>query len=242
MALYQDRGVEDVGLQALGDHDLARCPRLGLAPRRQADVGPPGEQVLQVPRRLPVPEQDHPVGHIQYLTTEANVSGSSEAPPTSAPLMFVFAMKSLMLAALTEPPYKIRIPGATSSEIFVDGSADRIGDRCGVVRLGVAPGPDGPDRLIGNCGIREAGGVDPVQCCEQLPGDHGLRFTRLALLEGLADTDDGTHPGADHRPHLLVHLLVGLTKELSPLGVADDHMPDRELGQHRSRDLTGEGT
>ena len=96
--------MEDVGLEPLGDHDLARCPGLGLTPLGQPDVGPPREQVLQVPGGLTVPEQHHAIGHIQYLTTEAKVSGSSEAPPTRAPSMFDLAMKSLMLAAFTDPP------------------------------------------------------------------------------------------------------------------------------------------
>src|SRR5206468_2108202 len=51
-----------------------------------------------------------------YLTMRANSSGSRLAPPTSAPSMSGWAMKSRMLPALTLPPYWIRTAPATSVE------------------------------------------------------------------------------------------------------------------------------
>src|SRR5438445_60639 len=43
-----------------------------------------------------------------------------------------------------------------------------------------------------------------------------------------------------YRAHLPVDLLVGLAELLPTLGVADEHEPAAELGQHRGRDLSGE--
>ena len=101
---HQDRGVENVRLETLVEHQTPRRPRLLLTLSGEPDVGPAGEQVLLVPGRLAVAEENQPIAHSQYLTIEAKLSGSREAPPTRAPSMSPFAMKSLMLPALTEPP------------------------------------------------------------------------------------------------------------------------------------------
>ena len=59
----QHRGVQDPQVEVvLGGHQRPGRPGLGLAVGAQLDVDPPGEQVLGVPDRLPVPEQDQ-VGH-----------------------------------------------------------------------------------------------------------------------------------------------------------------------------------
>jgi len=46
----------------------------------------------------------------------ANSSGSRLAPPTSAPSISGWAMKSRMLPGFTLPPYWMRTPSASSAE------------------------------------------------------------------------------------------------------------------------------
>ena len=46
---------------------------------------------------------------------------------------------------------------------------------------------------------------------------------------------------AEHGPGLAVDQLVVLVEILAALGVADDHVLDAQLAQHRRRDLAGVG-
>ncbi len=62
----------------------------------------------------------------------------------------------------------------------------------------------------------------------------------FALLQGLAHADDGGHAVLVHRLELEVHRLVGLTEQLPPFRVPDDHVLHLQLGQHRGCDLAGE--
>src|SRR5690606_6167844 len=84
--------------------------------------------------------------------------------------------------------------------------------------------------------------VDALQCSPQLADDHVGGRARLPLVEGLAHAQDRGHVVADDRLEPLVDGLVGLAEMLAALRVADDHVGNRELGQHRSRDLAGVGT
>jgi len=65
----QDRGEHHCRLESgLGDQ-FAAATRLGLALRRQIDVDPAGETILEVPLALAVAEQDqarHSVGPSKY--------------------------------------------------------------------------------------------------------------------------------------------------------------------------------
>ena len=92
------------GSSPLADNQPPRLTGFLLALVGQPDVGPAGEQVLQVPCRLAVAKEDEAIGHTQYRTIAAKLSGSRDAPPTRAPSTSDLAMKSLMFAAFTDPP------------------------------------------------------------------------------------------------------------------------------------------
>ena len=51
----------------------------------------------------------------RYWTIRANSSGSSEAPPTSAPSISGIAMSSAMFPGFTLPPYWMRMASAVSA-------------------------------------------------------------------------------------------------------------------------------
>ena len=68
-----------------------------------------------------------------------------------------------------------------------------------------------------------------------------LGVAGLALVLGLADAEDRLEARLQRRGHLLLQRAVGLAEVLAPLGVAEHHAVDAELGQHRRRDLAGVG-
>ena len=96
--------MNNIRLQTFLHHQSPGGTRFLFPLRCQTDVGPTAEQILQVPCGLAMAEKNQGVTQIQYLTIAANLSGSRDAPPTKAPSMFFFAMKSLMFPGLTDPP------------------------------------------------------------------------------------------------------------------------------------------
>ena len=74
-----------------------------------------------------------------------------------------------------------------------------------------------------------------------IPPDDFQRLARLALVQRLADADDGADAVRDGRPRALVHALVRLAEELAALRVTDDGPGAPNLAQHGRRDFTGEG-
>jgi hypothetical protein len=105
-------------------------------------------------------------------------------------------------------------------------------------------GPTGPDRPDGLVGDDQVGGVRHLHAGEaaaQLADDHLDRLAGLALIEVLAHAQDRSHAVTLDRLHLGVDELVRLGEQRATFRVAADHVPDVEPGQHRRRDLAGEG-
>ena len=64
----QDRGVGDVDGDAFAQQFLACLARLGDALRGQIDVGPAGEEVVDVPRALAVANEDEFAGSAGFAS------------------------------------------------------------------------------------------------------------------------------------------------------------------------------
>ena len=84
-------------------------------------------------------------------------------------------------------------------------------------------------------------GVRPGQRRVDLAVEHGQRPVRVALLERLADADDGREVGRRGRRELAVHPLVGVAEQAPPLRVADDDVAGAGVLDHRGADLAREG-
>ena len=166
-------------------------------------------------------------------TIPAISSGLSEAPPTSAPSIAGSARNSPMLARRDAAAVEDRHRGAEVDQAGGrDRGPDRVGHRRGIGPGRVPPGPDRPDRLVGDDratrvevrrGVADRrvaeGRQDPVD----LAADHRLGPTGLALVELLADAHDRPEAGLDRPAQLATDELVGLAGVAAPLRVADDH-------------------
>ena len=91
------------GSSPLADNQPPRLTGFLLALVGQPDVGPAGEQVLQVPCRLAVAKEDEAIGHTQYRTIAAKLSGSRCAADEGA-VDVRLGHEVLMFAAFTDPP------------------------------------------------------------------------------------------------------------------------------------------
>ncbi len=111
-----------------------------------------------------------------------------------------------------------------------------------VVRGSRLPGPDGPNRFIGQ---EDSGTPCPGEDGKnriQLAQDHLLQTARSSLLQLLPHTDDRDQPRGEGRAHLQRHLLVGLSEEVAALGVPDEGVGGPRRPGHGGRNLTGEGS
>src|SRR2546427_162928 len=111
----------------------------------------------------------------------------------------------------------------------------RLSGRC---RL---PGADGPDGLVGDGAPADRIGLQTGEYAAHLAGNHFPRPVRVALLERLADADDGMELRLEGGAQLAVHGLVGLSEVLPALAVSEDHAVAADLGQHGRAHLAGEG-
>ena len=103
-------------------------------------------------------------------------------------------------------------------------------------------GADGPDGLVGDDDVLQFVSGHAVQRDLDLHTDQLLGHALLALVEALADADDGLQAAGQSSLGALVDGLVGLGKVLAALAVADNDVLNAEVGQHVSADLAGEGT
>ena len=133
---------------------------------------------------------------------------SSAAPPIRPPSMFFWEKSSAALSGLTLPPYWRRTACATCSPKALDKWL-RISRWTSSACAGVA--------VLGD--VRHLGGRDVCQATAQLPEDHVLDAARLALLQGLADADNGPEARLESRLQLPVDAFVGLAKVLAALRV-----------------------
>ena len=149
-----------------------------------------------------------------------------------------------MLPGLTLPPYRIRIGvgGAQRSTCPRSAAADDADGLVGVLGGGVAPGADRPDRLVrddARGGVR--GLRTPAKAALRLAVDTFGRCAPASRSSSVSPTHTiGVISCLSTALQLLVHRLVGLAEQLTPLGVADDHVLHVELGQHRRAHLAGE--
>src|SRR5262245_51801738 len=103
----------------------------------------------------------------------------------------------------------------------------------------VAAGADSPDRLIGDhrVGTGEAG----RERAGKLPGNDLERPTRFALLQRLADADDGGEPRPVGRLGLGADDGIGLAMPGATLRMAEDHRRAPGVLQHFGGNIAGEG-
>ena len=118
-------------------------------------------------------------------------------------------MISAALAALTEPPYWMRIASATSWLYSSARRADRPAHVLGVLRGGRQAGADGPDRLVGDHDRRCLVGRDVGEAAVELAEGDLLLDARLALLLDLTDAHDR------HQPVLVGGLHLGVDQASS---------------------------
>ena len=146
-------------------------------------------------------------GSVGKADDPAKSSGSSDAPPTSAPSMPGRAMSSAMLPGFTLPPYWIRT--ASPAAVARGLGRPRPGSPRSWPRRPRASrcaGADRPDRLVGDDARRRPSSLDtPANASATWPSDLALGRAGLALLERLADAHDRRHLVREDRPDLAVH-------------------------------------
>src|SRR6478735_127293 len=101
------------------------------------------------------------------------------------------------------------------------------------------PGPDGPDRLVGNnkvLGCRAFG-----HRTIHLGSDHRERPSILAFGPALADADDGAESGAPCGQRFCAHVRIGFLVIDAPLRVPDDDRAGPGIPEHFGRQISGEG-
>src|SRR5579862_2793233 len=77
-----------------------------------------------------------------------------------------------------------------------------------------------------------------MEGADALPSQDVICRTSFAFFEHLADAADRRQPGFQRGFQAHVHRVIGFTKILPALGVADDHMGYAKGEQHRRRRLT----
>ena len=87
---------------------------------------------------------------------------------------------------------------------------------------------------------RRAFRVQVGQGGHHLTADDLSSLARFPLIQGFADTDDGTEMVTQRGGGFASHGLVGFAKELASLRVPDYHVVAK-ANQHWRRDLAGEG-
>ena len=122
-----------------------------------------------------------------------------------------------------------------------DQPADERACLVGLLWRRGAAGADRPDRLVGDDHAREVGVVDLGEVGRDLALEHRLDLVAVALGLGLATAQERQQVGREQRGDLARERLVGLAEQLAALGVADDRASGAEVGEHRDRDLAGEG-
>ena len=100
-----------------------------------------------------------------------------------------------------------------------------------------AAGADRPDGLISDDELRAVGGRNVLEADVHLADDDFLELAGVALLERLADADDGGEACGDRGPGTQVDGLVGLAEVLAALAVADDDVLRARVKQHPRRNL-----
>ena len=76
----------------------------------------------------------------------------------------------------------------------------------------------------------------------QLALDHFFGAAGLALIQSLANANDGCDAGGQRGLGLVGHQGVGFTVILTALGMAHDHITASQILEHRGTDFAGVGT
>ena len=224
-------------------------PRGGQAPAVEHDEAGRGDGQRHRPGRPSAREQDlrgprngglaHPASAAS--TIAANASGSRLAPPTSAPSHVgqrqqLGGVVGLHASAVEDAGAPRLVTRAVGHE-----GADEPAGILGLFGRGDLPGPDRPDRLVGDDHVAEAVLRHIVQTFLHLVAQLALGVAAIALLLGLADAEDRQQAGLQRRGNLGLERPVGLPEQLAALGMPEDDAVHVELGQHRRGHLAGEG-
>src|SRR5580658_3074314 len=111
----------------------------------------------------------------------------------------------------------------------------------GLLRGGIAPGADGPHRLVGDDAVLQSTRAAQLQHHFQLPRDHLAGTPGLAVGELLAHAQNGDQPLALRGAELARDQLITLAIQQPPFGMPDHHVFAADVLQHRRRYLAGEG-
>src|SRR5688572_1029641 len=107
-------------------------------------------------------------------------------------------------------------------------------------RRGGSAGADRPHRLVGDYQQCELLARQPIEPCLDLTIEYAERLAALALIERLADADDGREARRECGDRFSIDHRVGLAEQCAALGVSDDHILGAGLADHRRADLSGE--
>src|SRR6266540_42282 len=130
--------------------------------------------------------------------------------------------------------------GRLAGEHRADGSSDQRDHLARVGGAGVASRADGPDGFVRDHGLCHPCRLRAGQRGLDLAHHLGFGAAGVSFLQAFADSQDGSNPRPENGPDLLRDGLVDLAEELPALGVAHDHVPALQRGQHGGRDLAGE--
>ena len=92
---------------------------------------------------------------------------------------------------------------------------------------------DRPNRFVGDDDLLNLLLSEPLQPPFQLLLDDWKGFPVFPLLQGFPDAEDGKKAMVQGSLHPLVDRLIGLSKELPSLRMADDHILATQIFQHQ---------
>ena len=125
--------------------------------------------------------------------------------------------------ALYPPPQKKKVSALNYLGVNILGEPRPDGgvNLLRLLRRGSFPGPDGPDRLIGDHDPAPVGHL--VRDGLELPEADLGGFTGLPLLQQLPDAGDDVESGLEGEADLFSDDLVTLAEDVPPLRVSEDH-------------------
>ena len=108
-----------------------------------------------------------------------------------------------------------------------------------LIRCGCFARTNRPDRFICNCDFGHCFGGDVCQPAFKLCLDHLFGLTGFTLFEQFPHAKDHIQPGFKCFLYLLIDQRIRLFKDMTPLGVSENHKIASDIFEHFLRDFTG---